>query len=293
MKQTLKIAELATFIYAFLFFGALLINMAYYNVFGINIIAYSELSEILLLFFSSPSQIIVTVIIIILGLKRTEIFIHNNQAHIRASIIRKKIRFFNSISLFFLYVILLLIYIFLDIKLYGLEFVLLFYLILAPFSIFFDNEVLSIIRYAITQNNEIVAAYRKLVSNTKKVFLGDKTKSTKGIKAIKRLDLQYRIYYTPTTISKIASRKNIIRKYRIIYQYRSLYYIIYLYCLSIIGGVIVSSSLAYAYISNEQRPNQNIYLKTINNIINTDKDEYIYIGENIKPVGGIKGIKLL
>lgn len=54
MKTTLKVAELASFIYAFLFFGSFCINAVYYGSFGIDITAYMQTSEILLLFLGQP-----------------------------------------------------------------------------------------------------------------------------------------------------------------------------------------------------------------------------------------------
>ena len=50
MRTTLKVAELATFIYALLVFGSLIIANAYYSVFNVNITNYMTFSEILLLF---------------------------------------------------------------------------------------------------------------------------------------------------------------------------------------------------------------------------------------------------
>lgn len=54
MKTTLKVAELASFIYAFLLFGSYCIQSAYYSFFGIDISAYMKISEILLLFLGQP-----------------------------------------------------------------------------------------------------------------------------------------------------------------------------------------------------------------------------------------------
>ena len=70
MKTTLKVAELASFIYAFLFFGSLCINMGYYSIFNINITAYMNMSEILLLFLGQPIlylPILISIIFIIIN----------------------------------------------------------------------------------------------------------------------------------------------------------------------------------------------------------------------------------
>ena len=54
MKSTIKVAELASFMYAILLFGSFCINAVYYSTFGIDISAYMTLSEILLLFLGQP-----------------------------------------------------------------------------------------------------------------------------------------------------------------------------------------------------------------------------------------------
>ncbi len=54
MKTTLKVAELASFLYALLCFGSFCINSVYYSVFGVDITAYMSFTEILLLFLAQP-----------------------------------------------------------------------------------------------------------------------------------------------------------------------------------------------------------------------------------------------
>jgi len=54
MKSTIKVAELASFMYATLLFGSFCINSVYYSTFGIDISAYMSMSEILLLFLGQP-----------------------------------------------------------------------------------------------------------------------------------------------------------------------------------------------------------------------------------------------
>lgn len=75
MKTTLKVAELASLLYALLCFGSYCINAIYYSVFGINISAYMSLSEILLLFLGQPIlyfPILISVFGIIIVSNRTE-----------------------------------------------------------------------------------------------------------------------------------------------------------------------------------------------------------------------------
>ena len=70
MKTTLKVAELASFIYAFLFFGSLCINMVYYSIFNINITSYMKMPEILLLFLGQPIlyiPILISILILVLN----------------------------------------------------------------------------------------------------------------------------------------------------------------------------------------------------------------------------------
>lgn len=68
MRATLKVAELATFIYAILVFGSMCIEMAYFTSFDISIAAYLQISEILFMFLSKPLMYIPLIIMIIMML---------------------------------------------------------------------------------------------------------------------------------------------------------------------------------------------------------------------------------
>lgn len=65
MKTTLKVAELATFIYAILIFGTLCIEMSYFSSFDISIAAYLRLSEILVIFLNKPFMFIPLILLLI------------------------------------------------------------------------------------------------------------------------------------------------------------------------------------------------------------------------------------
>lgn len=66
MRTTLKVAELASFLYAFLFFGSFCINALYYLPFGVSITAYMSMSEILLLFLGQPMLYIPVILSLLL-----------------------------------------------------------------------------------------------------------------------------------------------------------------------------------------------------------------------------------
>jgi len=65
MKTTLKVAELATLIYAILIFGTLCIEMSFFSSFDISVAAYLRVSEILLIFLNKPFMFIPLILLLI------------------------------------------------------------------------------------------------------------------------------------------------------------------------------------------------------------------------------------
>lgn len=65
MRTTLKVAELATFIYAILVFGSMCIEMSYFSSFDISIAAYLQISEILFMFLGKPVMYVPLILMII------------------------------------------------------------------------------------------------------------------------------------------------------------------------------------------------------------------------------------
>lgn len=65
MRTTLKVAELATFIYAILVFGSMCIEMSYFSSFDISIAAHLQISEILFMFLDKPVMYVPLILMIL------------------------------------------------------------------------------------------------------------------------------------------------------------------------------------------------------------------------------------
>ncbi|MDE6624212.1 MAG: hypothetical protein K2K30_07490, partial [Alistipes sp.] len=144
MKQTIKIAELATFIYAFLFFGALCVNMSYYAVFSINIVAYVEMSEIMLMFLTSPVLYVPVLFMIFYFIYQPSIAIDDISAHVpQISVIKRGFQKLNTMIILIFFSLLFSLRIVLDMKISEsiLCMLIMLFFVLPCRTVMFDNVI--------------------------------------------------------------------------------------------------------------------------------------------------------
>lgn len=283
MKQTIKIAELATFIYAFLFFGALCINMSYYAVFGINITAYVGLSEILLMFLSSPVLYIPLILIIVYCVLQPIVFLDNS--HISApkiSVIRRGFQRMNTWMQFIFFAVLLLMLLIFKLRADIVISVFGIFIILSFSTIVFDNVIVQACRKLNQPTWEFLEeTMRRFCERVTELFC--KSQNNKNDHSNKKRALDILTLGGETNDlewSKISRRKRMIKNYRIFFRYKLLYVTAYMYFLTILGASIIYVSHAFAYISEEKSPNRKVELSFDDAYINTKENtDYILIGE--------------
>lgn len=262
MKGSIKIAELATFFYAILFFGALCITMSYYITFGLNISTYFGVTEILLLFLSTPTLYLpIMVYFMIYLMNITEC------TNYKAKIKNKANSFSWAIisSCLFSFFVTWSSCIVAGIKFncykeifFGLVGVLGLYLSLFSPSILYYSIISIFMELIIFVNNTLFC-----ISKNKNIF--DKYKYAKK----------------HSQKSTISDTKKKIRFYNLWFKHKKMYNAIIIYILIIFSSSVFNESLAKAYISGENNPGKNIELYYENNYINTlDNPDYFLIGES-------------
>lgn len=260
MKQTLKVAELATFIYAILFFGSLCINMSYYYPFGISIVAYMESWEIFLLFLKSFDLYIPFLIALVL----MHPILFKNEYQVN-SIKRTIYRLNNFICIGFTIAILISLLI-LDNsnfwtlwpisislkKLTILNILFISMMIYYALSMFFPNRIMG----------EVFKLRLKRYGST-----------SIGMKA------ELYLINIISGGSNIKEKKNTINKYIWIINHKFLYLVLVIYVLSIAVMSVRNFSEAYNYKNGLYKPNINIRIVSGNQDIDTQTDDVIYLGE--------------
>ena len=281
MKSTLKVAELASFIYAFLFFGSFCVTASFYSSFGIDITAYMGISEILLLFLGQPIlylPILVSVILLALT-PRAWPQEHKSYKYKYAVIADMNDKIIMSLVLFSL--VLLLMW-------YDLSFHIIMMYLLSTFLIWIvipsmGNAYLrSFITFieaiptGVTLLWQVITKKKKL--NTKKTYLGKNIKTKKAIKKTENSgDIFIRRLILKSKLTK--TDKDFIN---LVYPNKAVYCIVTAYIFSIITMCSMNLLRADSLKLKELAPEKSIAL-TYDESVSLSIPNFaklIYLGES-------------
>lgn len=255
MKTTIKVAELATIIYAILFFGSLCIQMSYFSLFGISICSYMTYSEVFFLFLNMPMMyfpIIVSCIIIYFG-NITHLNIDNENC----SLSNKK-QFIKRIN----WIISLTSYI-------TILFISEYYQVIEK------SALLSILIFIIPCWNTIQSHFRPYHyhSTMNMVELYNSVREKLGLQP-KHIALESILAHNFRYLKSQGT--HIIN----IYNNKVLYIIILFYFQYIIGLSVVNCTRADSYIKQEKVPRTQAIITTDDSRINCNNYRYLYVGDS-------------
>lgn len=265
MKYTIKVAELASIIYAFLVFGSLLINMAYYGPFNISIISYMNLGDILMLFLNTPILYIPNFVFIITYFL-TDLFYLNKSVR---KIGEKEIFLIDIYTKIF---ILSASTLYICNSYYNLnsfkessDIVIICLMVLFACSIILPSPFIYIAKcigrgwdLIIDMSLEGFANFCKYINIP--IEMCNKTR----ISILKNRYLRHKSY---------------IQKINLLYSNKYLYFILLIYIFTITNACLINQARALTYISGTQIPQEQYCITSNNHIINTDGSKYLPIGE--------------
>lgn len=285
MKTTLKVAELASFVYAFLLFGSYCINATYYAAFGIDIAAYMSFSEILLLFLSQPIlyvPIVASIFILLFSGISAERSLSINRVYEYLGIRNDRSMLIIMFSLFVLvkvwYGIPLLTIFSTVIFVYFLICLIIpsiyntFLLSFGPFvsSLFASKRQLSIsVRNFFRRVR--VCIKRKKFGKTKWRFSSVSTKNPKLVNSFYR---DFISYY------RFSPRE--VRRLRWMFNNSILFYFVLIYGFSIIVMGIANFQLGKQIQSGSMNPSKQIIVCSSDNIYSNELESAVLIGESAK-----------
>ena len=263
MRTTLKVAELATFIYAILVFGSICIEMAYFSSFDISIAAYFNISEILLLFLNKPLMYLP--IVIVFATMYVPLFGFNNLRH---KGIKSKYEAFANYSL--LIMVTNTIVIGVAAYLYGVLYSVsvIFVVVLAEFLLFLPNSPM------LEFKKNLKREYRKLVGIMSKLQSMLWKRSSKCKYSWRnKLEAQYKR-------NAYIRSKNVYNLINALCANTFLYGIVVSYILIVVGFSIVNLTRAGAYIDNELSPDTVATYTTPNKQYVCNNISYFLIAES-------------
>lgn len=257
MRTTLKVAEMATILYAILVFGSLCIEMTYYAPFGISISSYLTPSEILLSFLNRPIMYLPSVLMLVLpyyipGLR----FDSSNMKRFR-----ERETGFACYS--FLIIAINILSVMLVAGFYKIEqsagvFIFIFGLLLFLLLPNILKEVLLV---------GFIHAFKKILEVIK-------------FNRFNKLKSVFR-----NTVSNIKIRRYRFAKHKVqmidkLCANSSLYNIVISFVIILLGLCAVNYSRAYAYIDGEALMTTTATIITDDRTIECDNQTYIYVGES-------------
>ena len=264
MKTTLKVAELATFIYAILVFGSMCTEMAFYSVFDISISAYLNTSEILFAFLDKPLMYVPCIILLIISY-----FAHGFTLDINENLTFKQKR--KSLASYITAIIglntcaICIASYFLEVLEPSVIYITFFVIILL---LLLPNSLMDFVIDCVSEGyKEVIVVFRKIFKMKVLYREHDQKQSNKAI-----------------SFWKINGYKQAKHKYVLINKLCNndiLFKIIISYSIIIIGICAINYSRARAYLEGNILPSKSLVIRTEDMTYECDNIEYLFIGESI------------